>query len=163
MDRRSYLAAKTEALNSGARTCDQPANHVNFELGCSALAPDGKTLAHIDEAGGVTLMQLGASIEPTRLAWRLPNPTQIAVTTGARLIAVGARGGPLYLLQPGTSRDPSVLGGSTNEVTALRFSDDGKVLAVATDEGLIRLWNTTKGGWYCSLHCKAKPWHWLFP
>ena len=127
----------------------QPATDVRFDEGCSALAPDGRTFAHLDEGGSVTLMTLGTSIVSNRVAVptpSAPNISVMAVTPGARFFAVAVPGGVVRLLRPGREDDVALQGRSTNKVTALRFSDDGKLLAMGDEGGEVWLWDTGNGG-----------------
>jgi WD40 repeat protein len=123
----------------------------NMEIGGQAISPDGKTLAlakkHaaiqlVNIANGATLAVIGQEIkeEEIRTAAWSPDGSLIAEAGSAGAVRVFSMpsGKPLRLL-PATGRVPA------RGIWKIVFSSDSKTLAVACDDGSLRLFDTKTG------------------
>ncbi len=91
-----------------------------------AFSPDGKTLA----VGGA----LNAD-------W----PRGIPSTDPYGLVPVLDKGYPVQLFETATGKETGRLDGLVSRIRALAYSPDGKVLAAASGDGRIALWDVTTG------------------
>jgi len=111
--------------------------------GASGIAfdPLGHMLA-VTSPTGVRLKKLGTQEEPKLL--ELPDATTVAFDPRGEHIVGGIKGGVLRVwTRDGRPKHELVAHGST--VGSPSFSDDGKLVAVGTGEGLIEVWKVDSG------------------
>ena len=112
------------------------------ETASVALSPDGLTLA-VTLDGGLSLFDTQTALLKER---RFANSSPIAIEyspSGDRL-AVGTAPGPVILLDLGTN-EVRTLSGHEGMVFDLAFSPQGDVLASASWDGTVRLWESATG------------------
>jgi WD40 repeat protein/serine/threonine protein kinase len=112
------------------------------QVGSVAFAPDGKTLAIVqDHSKSVRLWDVAARCERAAL----PHPSEVAGVTfspDGKLLATGGSDGTVRLWDVATWREVGTLGGHTDGVLLVVFSPDGKTLASAAYyDTAIRLWD----------------------
>ncbi|MFF9803063.1 WD40 repeat domain-containing protein, partial [Streptomyces rochei] len=75
----------------------------------------------------------------------LPAATAVAFSPVSARLATGDDRGLVRLLRgPSYDGPPSDLIGHTGAITAMGFSSDGSLLATASTDGTVRLWNTSE-------------------
>ena len=120
-----------------------------------ALSPDGKTLASCDYES-IHLWDVDTATR--RATFKAPGTgfSVLAFSPNGKLLASGCSDGSVRLWN--ATAEQRGLGGKVgqylstlmlkkhkNEVSALAFSPDGKMLLTGSDDGTIRAWNTTTG------------------
>ncbi len=125
-------------------------------LQAGGFLPDGR-LVLIDEDGSVvvhdgrTLQRLGRSFEQPRTAdgegqstWKF---TTLAVARDGRRIAAGSLDGPLACVWSTDGRiQKTIRDELRDKVRAVDFSEDGRSLLTAGDDGLVRVWDLAGEG-----------------
>jgi WD40 repeat protein len=137
------LPAGAVARLGTARLCQQGA-------GSLAFAPDGKTLAAMDDFGDLILWEVATGKELRRLPPLPPNfpPSpagpQLAFAPDSKLLAVGGFDKALHLFEVATGRLVHTLR-LAERANSLAFSPDGRLLASAEPSGTVRLWDVAGG------------------
>jgi serine/threonine protein kinase len=107
-----------------------------------AFSPDGRRLASADASGELRIWKsTGDTWQPAHTLPDAP-PTLSALTfspDGEWLTAVGA-GTDIYIWDADTGALAHRITTDRKQLRALAVSDDGKLVAVASDDNLIRLW-----------------------
>jgi WD40 repeat protein/serine/threonine protein kinase len=88
-----------------------------------------------------------ASVEAYQIAsntraWRYPHMqkiTALAVSTDGKIVALGDGSGNLLLLDGAAGRLKTTIKGNYGGVRAIKFSEDGKLLITAGDDGAVRV------------------------
>jgi len=107
------------------------------------LSADGRRLASLSARGVLRLLDTasGASLleEPG------VSPNAIAFSPKGRWLAFGGASGRVHLRESSTGGAARSLAGHEANITALRFSAEGRALATADEAGDVWLWNPTSG------------------
>jgi sugar lactone lactonase YvrE len=112
-----------------------------------AYAPDGRTLAVLQDTGDLLLWKggddcLALTEEETRLIVRgyASTPALAFSPDGSTLLASCARAGTLLAWDAGTGRPVAEIDWHGSPVGGLAFSPDGTLFATGDGEGAVRLW-----------------------
>jgi WD40 repeat protein len=107
-------------------------------------SPDGKRLAVVSNRSLLLLdAQTGATLGPP-----MPHPDTLSrpvFRPDGKVIAVGIRGGEVYLWDTAAGKRLRVLPGNTGTAASVAFSPDGRLLVVGYGDQRIRLWDPETG------------------
>ncbi len=131
-----------------------------YYVSCVAFSPDGQLLAIGRSFGGIKLWQM-----PTRqeICTLTPSGTvsAIAFSPDGKLLASGSAGKTIKIWQIGTEEElrslktrsvgVTSLKGHSDRINSLAFSPDGKILASASDDKTIKIWQLATGKLICTL------------
>lgn len=134
---------KPHAVLQGHR---HPATHVSF-------SPDGRTLASIGrqpdaptDVGELRLWDVRTGNPIAAHVSHIGEVHGLAFVPGRPLVALACADRTVKLVHVGPPPEPEdLLAHGAKEVWGLAYSPDGRALASAGDDGLIRLWDTTTG------------------
>ncbi|MFH1987894.1 MAG: TIR domain-containing protein [Pseudomonadota bacterium] len=91
--------------------------------------------------GEVGVWNVASGKEITRRKVDLPRAARsLAISPDDRLVAVGSDDGRVRLFEVPAYKEVGTLIGSHSELTDVRFSGDGSYLAVASQDGTVRIW-----------------------
>jgi WD40 repeat protein len=110
------------------------------KIAAVAYAPDGKTLALVDEQGLVTIRDATSHATLTTIEIDEPKMLCLAFSPDGLALAVAGTGGDIGLWDPATGQSLLTLEGSKSQVNALAFSPDGLTLASCSHDGAVRIW-----------------------
>jgi RNA polymerase sigma factor (sigma-70 family) len=113
-----------------------------------AFAPDGKTLASTAEDQTVRLWRVETGEELRRLKTAHLQNNAVAISPDGRLLlvaSVGERPIQVWDLATGRELPPPTLAQGHQRIFALAFAPDGRVLATAGEDGVVRLWEMASG------------------
>ncbi|MDY3561300.1 sigma-70 family RNA polymerase sigma factor [Gemmata sp. JC673] len=116
-----------------------------FEAGALTFAPDGRTLYAAEAGENYTVARVrayrtGTGKVVTTFNVPTPLPRVATVSPDGRTLAV-ASGRHVHLLEPLTGRLRHTFTGHEARVSALRFRPDGRVLAAASPDAPVLLWD----------------------
>jgi WD40 repeat protein len=115
--------------------------HTDF-VAALAFAPRGSMLA---SSGGDRLVRIwDLPSGRSRRVFKSQTSTFVAMTFSpdGRLLALGDQVSPVvWLCEPGTVAEPTILGGPEGAVVAVAISPDGATLAAADYEGVVTFWD----------------------
>ena len=109
----------------------------------SAMSPNGKFFALGDSRGNIEIRyaDTGALLS-TWVAHQGIAVYSLAFGAGGRLISVGGDS-DIRIWNAANRRQVALLKGHTDEVMCVRLSPDGTRFATASEDGTVRIWNTT--------------------
>jgi WD40 repeat protein len=123
------------------RRLDEPTSSA---VRCVAFSPDSSLLAYSTDKGQVQLLD----IQTRQPRWTLAGQEDIeavAFRPDGRFLAAAA-GGTVLVLDTADGREQQRMQDPANQaVSSLTFSRDGRVLATASGEGMVRLWDSCTG------------------
>jgi WD40 repeat protein len=110
------------------------------KIAAVAYAPDGKTLATVDEQGLVAIRD--ATSHATLMSIEIDEPKMLclAFSPDGRALAAAGTSGDIGLWDPATGQSLLTLKGTKAQVNALAFSPDGLTLASCSHDGAVRIW-----------------------
>ncbi|XVV16728.1 NB-ARC domain-containing protein [Actinoplanes sp. CA-131856] len=110
----------------------------------AAIAPDGRTLASVDRsaAGAPVIIDLVTGAQ-RRLPSRDKSVARMAFTPDSARLAVHS--GAVHIWSLGAAKAQTRLDVGESHVWAMTPSPDGRLLAVATSDYAVRLWDTVTG------------------
>lgn len=134
----NVLDARTLAPLGGADPAKQlPRNHTE------TASPSGMRF-RIDNAG---VFATGANgVERWRVESRRSAPSAIALLSDASRLAIADRAGVVRLLHAETGEAVMTVAEVGQPVEALAFCPEGRTLAAALADGVVRVWNASPGG-----------------
>ncbi|HEY0367195.1 MAG TPA: hypothetical protein VGC73_12045, partial [Pyrinomonadaceae bacterium] len=119
----------------------QGATAITGSDGSMTLSPDGTQLLFVDSDVEVRVVDLGSGSEVRRV--KLPeneiNSAQLSITPDGRLLAAGIHN-KRFKLWDLTAKKDHELGPASKEYTPVRFSRDGRLVALS-DSYTVRLWD----------------------
>jgi len=142
-------------IQSGQETTDLLEANIQLAMVVPPSWYSGKGLFTPDGQHVVRVLYSNYSTQPDRLAvWNtatgklidridlIPGAksTSLAIDPSGRLAAVGMDDGHILLVDMETSRILSQIEGHAGKVDALAFSQDGRYLASAGEEAIIKIW-----------------------
>jgi WD40 repeat protein len=111
---------------------------------CSALAPDGRTLAAAGLGGPIRLWRLPGGEDDGTLPGSPGMGAAAAFSPDGSLLAI-ADGSTVQLWEVAGRRQRQTLTGHTGPVRCLAFTPDGTLLATGAEDHTIRLWDVKDG------------------
>lgn len=111
-----------------------------------AFAPDGRTLAILDETGLVTLWDMGTYRESGRLqAHQSARPMTLVYSRDGHWLASSGDEGIVRVWDAEARRPAFVLQGDPQDINGIDFSPNGSMLATGGANRVITLWSLTTG------------------
>ncbi len=113
---------------------------------CLAFAPDGKTLATGGDDGAVRLWDVASGKETRRIEGLGKRVGCLAFSADGKMLATGGAymlPAALRLWDPATGKELPALPESGPTI-GLTCSPDGKLLAAASEDGTVRLWDVAR-------------------
>jgi WD40 repeat protein/tRNA A-37 threonylcarbamoyl transferase component Bud32 len=116
-------------------------------LGLAFRPPDGRSLALVDLAGTVRVVDAAGGNETARFEEPGRRFTSVAFSPDGLRLAAGSAEGEVEVweLASGKKLFPQPLRGHFDAVTGVAFSVDGQLLASASADQTVRLWDTATG------------------
>ena len=108
------------------------------------FSPSGKQVATASEDGNIRIWTVGAETRPIVLRGHSPRAEGVEFSTGSDLLLTwGGKEARVWNLARPRSREHVL--GHREWVQAAGFSDDGSLIATASVDGIIRLWESATG------------------
>lgn len=121
-------------------------NYGKTSIAAVAYTPDGSVLALGDSLGGVTLWDVASGRQRKALFAHVDDVNVIAFSTDGGKMVSGSDDGRVVIWDTESWTPLHVLTGHVDGVTDLALSrPDGRLLATASDDASVRLWNVATG------------------
>ncbi len=136
---------------AGAKPAAKLTGHKDWVL-CLAFSPDGKHLAAGAIDGTIRLWDVPGGKKIADLPHKAPVPPKtvppapipvrsLAFAPDGKALLYGAADGPIHIINPADGKTIRTLTGHTGAVTAIRFHPSGNLLATASKDRTVMLWN----------------------
>jgi WD40 repeat protein len=129
----------------GRKRVHEPVNSVAF-------SPRGESIACIEgaynEPSALVLRSVSDGTERGRIEGGTENFTEVAMSAGARSIAVGTAAGAIQVWAISKEwKQSAVLGGITSAISALAFHPHQQAIVAASDDGEVAMWRLERRRW----------------